>query len=179
MREEISLCLSPPLPPSVPHSILSPPVIFVADEAEPNVYDRWDGRGKWCRPSPICICSVAGPALVSYKAAEHWTAGGACGGDGCWRERYPRSPIGAIIRKSCKKLPSPQRISLVSPSAPQTSSTSARGCTQCCDTRVTQSKLSEGVEVCFFLAGRVRVKVIFDCDLQFSAARRLILACFF
>lgn len=64
MREEISLCLSPPLPPSFPHSIL-PPVIFVADEAEPNVYDRWDGRGKWCRPSPICICSVAGPALVS------------------------------------------------------------------------------------------------------------------
>lgn len=39
MKEEIFVCLSPPLPPSAPHSI-SFSVIFAADEAELNVYDR-------------------------------------------------------------------------------------------------------------------------------------------
>lgn len=70
------------------------------------------GEGSDVIPSPICICGVAGPALVSTRLQN---TRGACDGDVCRRERYTRSPTGAVIRKSCKKLPSPERISPVSP----------------------------------------------------------------
>lgn len=52
------LCVSFSPSSSLCSSFHPPPVISEADEAEPNVYDRWDGRGKWCHPSPICICAL-------------------------------------------------------------------------------------------------------------------------
>lgn len=64
MREEVHLPL------------FLPRAIFAADEVEPNVYDRLDGRGKWCHPASICIFSLAAPANTIYKSAEGLTAGG-------------------------------------------------------------------------------------------------------
>lgn len=92
----------------------------------------------------------------------------------------PRFPTGGTIRRSCK-ITQPSENFTCLPSAPQTSSTSTPGlgCTLCCDTRVTPCKLSDSrVKVFFFLAGSGGLGD-FVCDLQFSAARRQISACFF
>lgn len=50
-------------------------------------------------PSPICICSVAGPSLVSARLQR---SRGACVGDVRQRESYTSSPTGAVIKKNCK-----------------------------------------------------------------------------
>lgn len=145
----------------------SPPlVISLADEAEPNVYDRWDGRGMWCHPSLVNICSI-----TVQRPAEHRTAGGACG---CWKGTVPRSLI-QITQPSENPTWLPLRFS--------TSSTCAQGlvCTLSCDTRVTRCKWSDlRVKVFLFLAERVRSES--DLCLWFTvflAAQGLILAPFF
>lgn len=78
------------------------------------------GEGSDVIPSPICIGCVAGP--VSVSAWLHSTRG-ACGGDVCRRERYTRSPTGAVIRKSCKNYQALREFHLY-PLASETSSTS-------------------------------------------------------
>ena len=73
------------------------------------------GEGSDVIPSPICICSVAGPALVSTRLQNTEQPEGPVVLMGAGGNGTQGSPVGAIIRKSCKKLPSPQRISPVSP----------------------------------------------------------------
>lgn len=70
------------------------------------------GEGSDVIPSPPCICGGADPTVLSARVLN---TRGACVGDVCRRERYTRSPCGAVIRKKCKKnYPAPWRISPVS-----------------------------------------------------------------
>lgn len=97
MREDIS-CVPPPFPPSVPHSILPLLSLELMRQSQMFMTDEM-GEGSDVIPSPICICCVASPALVSTRL---WNTRGACGGDVCRRERYKSSPTGTVIRKTCK-----------------------------------------------------------------------------
>lgn len=103
--------------PIVPHSFLPPSyppthpaVIFLADEAEPNVYGgaRWggDGGGSDVTAIPLSVSAAAldSPSQPRYlrgsRAPEGpWSVGDvrAVGG------RRTRSPRGTVIKKSCKK----------------------------------------------------------------------------
>lgn len=99
------------LPPSLPPTPQThPAVIFLADEAEPNVYAsaRWGGDGGGSDVTAIPL-SVSGAELHSPSQPRYLR--GSRAPEGPWRVgdvravggRRTRSPRGAVIKKSCIK----------------------------------------------------------------------------
>lgn len=120
-------------PPTLSSPLMKRRQMFMTDEK---------GEGSDVIPSPICIGCVAGPALVSTRLQSTRGACGGGGGDVCRRERYTRSPTGAVIRKSCKNYQALGEFHL-HPLASETSSTSVLAAHGDGDTGVIQCKLSE------------------------------------